>query len=133
MCQRRRNLMSRTRWIVGATILATLVSATASAQSPGSTSPAALSIADAWTATGGPDGMAFPNDMAIDPDGRLWVADTGNDRFTILEPDGTFVETWGSRGSGDGEFRLERANGDGYGAIEFAPDGSFYVLDVGNR
>jgi tripartite motif-containing protein 71 len=61
------------------------------------------------------------------------VSDTGNDRFTILEPDGTYIETWGAGGSADGEFRLRRDNGDGYGGIEFAPDGSFYVLDVGNR
>jgi DNA-binding beta-propeller fold protein YncE len=71
--------------------------------------------------------------MALDPQGRLWVADTHNGRFAIFEPDGTFVETWGSKGEGDGEFNLQRANGDGYGGIAFAPDGSFYVLDVGNR
>ena len=124
--------MLRTRSIVVLAILALLISTTASAQSPAA-SPATVAIADVWTATGGPDGMTFPNDMAIDPDGRLWVADTGNDRFTILNPDGTFAETWGSHGSGDGQFRLRRANGDGYGNIEFAPDGSFYVLDVGNR
>jgi sugar lactone lactonase YvrE len=70
--------------------------------------------------------------MALDPQGRLWVADTGNDRFAIFAADGSFVETWGSRGKGDGQFILERSNGDGYGAIAFAPDGTFYVLDVGN-
>jgi sugar lactone lactonase YvrE len=86
-----------------------------------------------WSATGGADGMSFPNDMAIAPDGRLWVADTGNDRFDIFEPDGTFVESWGSSGAADGQFALRRANGDGHGAIAFAPDGSFYALDVGNR
>jgi DNA-binding beta-propeller fold protein YncE len=85
-----------------------------------------------WSATGGPSGMDFPGDMAIDPKGRLWVADTGNSRFAIFEPDGTFVEYWEHRGSGVGEFNLERSNGDGFGAIAFAPDGSFYVLDVGN-
>jgi tripartite motif-containing protein 71 len=71
--------------------------------------------------------------MAIDPTGRLWVADTGNSRFAIFEPDGTFVEYWEHRGTGVGEFILERSNGDGFGAIAFAPDGSFYVLDVGNH
>jgi diacylglycerol O-acyltransferase / trehalose O-mycolyltransferase len=85
-----------------------------------------------WSSTGGPDGMKFPWDMSIDPQGRVWVADTGNSRFAIFSPDGTFVEDWGTKGSGDGEFNLQREGGDGYGAIEFAPDGSFYVLDVGN-
>ena len=39
----------------------------------------------------------------------------------------------GRRASGDGEFDLTRANGDPYGMVAFAPDGSFYVLDAGNR
>ena len=70
--------------------------------------------------------------MALDPQGQLWVADTGHDRFVILAADGSVVETWGTGGSGDGQFSLQRDNGDPYGAIAFAPDGSFYVLDVGN-
>jgi outer membrane protein assembly factor BamB len=86
-----------------------------------------------WSAVGGGDGMSFPGDVAIDPQGHVWVADTGNSRFAIFDPDGKFVEYWEHRGTGVGEFILERSNGDGYGAIAFAPDGSFYVLDVGNR
>lgn len=85
-----------------------------------------------WEASGGTDGLDFPGSLALDPQGRLWVADTGHDRFAIFSPDGTFIETWGSRGSDEGEFMLERRNGDGYGAVAFASDGSFYVLDVGN-
>lgn len=106
----------------------------ASAQSPAPSSAAPSSpVRFVWSTTGGPDGFSFPNDMALDPQGRLWVADTSNGRFAIFEPDGTFVETWGTKGEGDGEFNLQRSNGDGYGGIAFAPDGSFYVLDVGNR
>jgi sugar lactone lactonase YvrE len=77
--------------------------------------------------------MIFPGSMAIDPTGRLWVADTGNSRFAIFDPDGTFVEYWEHRGTGVGEFILDRSDGSGFGAIAFAPDGSFYVLDVGNH
>jgi tripartite motif-containing protein 71 len=86
-----------------------------------------------WSATGDPSGMDFPGDMALDSEGRLWVADTGNSQFAVFEPDGTFVEYWEHRGTGVGEFILDRSNGDGFGAIAFAPDGSFYVLDVGNH
>ncbi len=86
-----------------------------------------------WSSRGGASPLAGPGDLAIDPQGRLWVADTGNSRFAIFDPDGTFVEYWEHRGSGQGEFLLRRSNGDGYGAIAFAPDGSFYVLDVGNH
>jgi outer membrane protein assembly factor BamB len=85
-----------------------------------------------WSATGAADGMSFPNSMSLDSPGRVWVADTGHSRFAIFKPDGTFVEYWGAKGAGAGQFDLQRANGDGYGAIAFAPDGSFYVLDVGN-
>ncbi len=99
-----------------------------------SPSPAVASaIKFLWAAKGGPGGMTFPGEMALASDGRIWVADTGNNRFAIFNPDGSFVETWGSSGSGNGQFNLSRSNGDGYGMLAFAADGSFYVLDVGNR
>jgi sugar lactone lactonase YvrE len=86
-----------------------------------------------WSATG-PGERLCPWDMALDPNGRLWVAATCSSRFAIFNPDGTFVEYWEHRGSGVGEFNLQRpSNQDGRGEIAFAPDGSFYVLDVGNR
>ena len=89
-------------------------------------------VEEIWQSTGGPDGLAFPAAMALDPQGQLWVADTGNHRFAIFTPDGEFVETWGSPGDGDGQFNLQDSHGDPFGAVAFAPDGSFYVLDVGN-
>jgi tripartite motif-containing protein 71 len=86
-----------------------------------------------WSAAG-PGDLMCPWDMALDPNGRLWVADTCSSRFAIFNADGSFIEYWEHRGSGIGEFNLQRAsNQDGLGAIAFAPDGSFYVLDVGNR
>ena len=89
-------------------------------------------VEEIWQSTGGPDGLDFPAAMALDPQGQLWVADTGNHRFAIFTPDGEFVETWGSPGEGNGEFNLQDSRGDAFGAVAFAPDGSFYVLDVGN-
>jgi outer membrane protein assembly factor BamB len=86
-----------------------------------------------WSSAGGDSGLSGPGSMAIDAQDRLWVADTGNSRFAIFDPDGTFVEYWEHRGTGVGEFILQRpSSGDGYGAIAYAPDGTFYVLDVGN-
>lgn len=85
-----------------------------------------------WVATTGADDFA-PFGLARAPDGRLWAAEGLVDRFAIFNPDGTFAESWGKSGSGDGEFRLSRANGDPYGMVAFAPDGSFFVLDAGNR
>jgi sugar lactone lactonase YvrE len=60
------------------------------------------------------------------------VTDGPNSRFQIFEPDGTFVEIWGERGTADGQFNFVRGNGEGFGAIAFAPDGSFWVADTGN-
>jgi sugar lactone lactonase YvrE len=93
-----------------------------------STSPAEL----VWTAEGEEGGLSNPGVVALDPDGRLWVVDNGNDRIQIFTADGTFLESWGSPGSAEGQFRFQRSNGDGYGGIAFAPDGTFYVLDPGN-
>jgi eukaryotic-like serine/threonine-protein kinase len=67
------------------------------------------------------------------PDGNLWVADPRNGRFAIFSPDGKFLEFWGEPGSGHGQFNLITGEGNPWGTVAFAKDGSFFVLDVGNR
>ena len=120
---------------VPAAVLATSPSPTALPPDRASGSPAAVtSPAELlWTATGDGDGMNFPASIVLDPQGRLWVADAGNSRFAIFTPDGTFVEYWGSKGKGDGQFNLTYASGNPNGSIAFEPDGSFFVLDAANR
>jgi len=78
-------------------------------------------------------GNANPSGFAYDPAGRIWVVTPYDHRFAILSHDGTFLEFWGKQGTGNGEFNLTRSNGDGYGGIAFAQDGSFFVNDAGNR
>jgi outer membrane protein assembly factor BamB len=85
----------------------------------------------AWVTTP-PDG-AIAWGLTRAPDGRFWAAESLDDRFAIYTTDGAFVERWGVSGSDPGQFELQRTNGDPYGMVEFAPDGSFYVLDPGNR
>ena len=75
----------------------------------------------------------LPWDLTQAPDGRLWTVEGFSDRISIFTTDGDYVESWGTSGTADGAFDLTRGNGDPYGAIAFAPDGSFYVLDVGNH
>ena len=111
---------------------ATPTSATSSTASTSAPSSSASQLAELiWTATT-PAGDLIPTGIVADPAGRLWVADPYHDRFAIFTSDGTFVEFWGRSGKGPGQFDLTRTNGDGYGAIAFEPDGSFFVLDAGN-
>jgi hypothetical protein len=68
--------------------------------------------------------------LAIDPQCRLWAVDVTGNRFLIFDLAGKLLETWGSGGRGDGQFDF--ANNGYYGGVAFAPDGGFYVVDVGN-
>ncbi len=45
-----------------------------------------------------------PWDVAVDAEGYVYVADTGNNRIQILNPDGSHHGTFGSPGSGDYQF-----------------------------
>ena len=84
-----------------------------------------------WSAVA-PDADFIPWGLSRDPEGRLWAVEALKDRFAIFDEDGNFIEYWGASGAGEGEFDLTRQNGNPFGMVAFAPDGSFYVLDVGN-
>jgi sugar lactone lactonase YvrE len=46
------------------------------------------------------------HDIAVDTNGYVYVADTGNNRVQKFTTDGQFVAKWGNYGSGDGEFSI---------------------------
>lgn len=88
-----------------------------------------------WESVGGADPLSRPYGLGIDPQGNLWVSDANNDRFQILAPDGSHLETWGSPGDGDGEFEFFSPNsgfGAPYGDVAFDAAGNIYVADTGN-
>ncbi len=85
-----------------------------------------------WQSIGAEDEIHAVTEVVLDPEGKLWVTEANRDRFQILDADGTYLETWGTNGDGDGEFEFARPDGDGYGGVAFAPDGQFYVVDTGN-
>ena len=90
----------------------------------------ATEVSSTWTVTGPPATTFWTPAMA--PDGRIWVPASDLDVIRIYNQDGTLAETWGTPGTGDGEFKFGNADDpDGAGVI-FAPDGSFYVLDSSN-
>ena len=108
------------------------VAASPSGSSSATATPVTSPVTFVWKATD-PGATIVPTALTFDPAGRIWAADAPSDRFAIFTQDGKFVEFWGASGAGDGQLKLTRSNGDPYGAIAFEPDGSFFVLDVGNR
>jgi sugar lactone lactonase YvrE len=91
-----------------------------------------------YTGDGGPASLAqlnTPSDVAVGPDGSIYVADTYNHVVRVITPDGNIdtLAGTGVRGfSGDGaaadEAQLDRPYG-----VDVAPDGTVYVADTHNH
>lgn len=71
--------------------------------------------------------------IAVAPDGNLWVVDGARDGFQIFSSDGELVERWGEPGKGEGEFNFQRDVINALSSVAFRPDGGFYVADSQNR
>ena len=84
-----------------------------------------------WQAQGPKGKQAWTWEPAIDPTGRIWAASSFDDVFWIIDPAGRYLESFGTSGSGDGQFRLSDQE-NGFGAVAFRRDGGFYVADSGN-
>ncbi|MBT8215353.1 MAG: tandem-95 repeat protein, partial [Acidimicrobiia bacterium] len=67
----------------------------------------------------------FPRGIAVDPSGRVLVADSFNDRVQIFDADWVYLDSFGVSGAGPGQFT------DTYG-LAFGPSGDLYVGDIGN-
>lgn len=68
----------------------------------------------------GPGEFNIPHSIAIDPEGRIYVADRGNSRVQVFEKDGKFLYQWQSA-------ELGRPWG-----LALGPDGCLYVVDGGD-
>src|SRR5205823_2757379 len=49
-------------------------------------------------------GLYGPRRIAIGPDDSVYVVDSGRNRIVKFSPDGQVLASWGSEGSGDGQF-----------------------------
>lgn len=67
-----------------------------------------------------------PRDVAIDPEGNVWVADTGNGRILKFTGDGAFLSGLGKPGSELGQLREPVG-------IEIAANGDIFVADAWNK
>src|SRR6266478_6632219 len=76
----------------------------------------------------GPDaGFYGPRRIAIGPDDSIYVVDQGHTRIVKFSPDGQVLSSWGSKGTGDGQFNDPTSV-----AIDSA-SGKVYVADPINR
>lgn len=99
-----------------------------------------LYVADTWNGRivrfdlrGNPKGKTTPDylfysprGVAAGPDGRVWIADSGNNRVVLCEADLSNPRSFGRAGAGAEEF----SNPVG---IAVGPSGNVYVADTGNR
>jgi len=69
--------------------------------------------------------LLYPQGLALDGAGHIYVADSGNHRLQKFANDGNFLAQWGGQGSGDGEFVAP------YGVALDAAD-NLYVTDNRN-
>ena len=79
-------------------------------------------------------GLSRPVDLAIAPNGDLYVTESG-DRVAEITPSGSVVRQWGSTGSDPGQFDFNglQADNGAYASIAVGPDGRVYVSDSDNH
>lgn len=76
---------------------------------------------------GAGDGQfTWPNSIAMDSEGRVFITDDYLDRVTVMSADGDFIEKWGDRGADAGQI-------DGPNGIDFDAAGELLLADHRNN
>ena len=73
----------------------------------------------------GGDVLTAPYGIAFEPDGDILVADSVADKIFVFYNNGTLKSSFGSDGSGDGQFDSPKG-------VALAPNGDIFVADDGN-
>src|SRR5262249_7126382 len=77
-------------------------------------------------ASDGRPALIDPKNVAVGPDGRLYVVEGRAARVTVFNKDGSFAASWGAQGAADGQFQ------EPWG-VAVAPNGNVYVADTWNH
>jgi len=90
-----------------------------------------LTLGKAGVSGDGPDVFNQPSDVAVAPNGDIFVADghdenNSNARIVKFSKDGKFIKAWGKHGKGPGEFEVPHA-------LAFDARGRLFVADRGNN
>ena len=89
-----------------------------------------MALGKAGVAGDAHDTFNQPSAVAIAPDGDIFVADghggNSNARIVKFSKDGKFLQTWGTKGAGPGEFNIPHA-------LTFDSQGRLFVADRGNN
>jgi sugar lactone lactonase YvrE len=74
---------------------------------------------------GGVGKFSYPQDVAVGPDGNLYVADTNNYQIQVLDADGLFLRSWNGNSA-------EVPNNSSFNprAVAVSSDGKVYVADT---
>src|SRR5260370_22783221 len=89
-------------------------------------------LGKAWMVGPGLDTFDLPNEVAIAPNGDIFVADghgtapTANARIMKFDKQGKFIKTWGKKGKGIGEFDVPHT-------LAFDSKGRLFVGDRQNN
>ncbi len=86
-----------------------------------------LTLGTAGVAGEGPDTFNGPTDVAVAPNGDIFVADGHfNSRIVKFSSEGRFIKAWGRKGSGPGEFDVPHT-------VAFDSRGRLFVGDRSNK
>ncbi|MGE5223675.1 MAG: hypothetical protein ACM3PY_14655, partial [Omnitrophica WOR_2 bacterium] len=75
----------------------------------------------------------MPRNMALAPDGSLYVADSGNNRIQHMTADGKVIKVWGTSGAINGANTPPGGTFNEPWGITVGKDGSVYVADTWNH
>ncbi|MBF0428334.1 MAG: 6-bladed beta-propeller [Magnetococcales bacterium] len=74
----------------------------------------------------------YPTDVAVGPDGRVFVLDAGNFRVQIFDREGKFLHKWGQVGRSLGQFARPRTLSVDKDGLIYVVDGAFANIQVFN-